>query len=98
MDGLTVVVSGKIYKLYSAELDKYLVKHQLNTECRKSDKIKAVTLHALRSGATEIVREKKNVYSNVQESGSESDSESIIQSDCSDELDVVYKRSKYMVE
>ena len=27
------------------------VKHKLNTECRKSDKIKAVTVHAIRSGA-----------------------------------------------
>ena len=45
-------MTGKIKQLYSAELDKYLVKHQeLNTKCRKSYKIKAVTVHALRAGS-----------------------------------------------
>ncbi len=42
-----------------------------------SNVIKAVTVYALRSGATVITKEKQNVNSNDQESGSESDSESI---------------------
>ncbi|CAB4041730.1 Transient receptor potential cation channel subfamily A member 1, partial [Paramuricea clavata] len=87
-DWIDLVVSGKINKLYSAELDKYLVEHQLNTKCRKSDKIKAVTVHALRAGATVVVIEKQNVYNDNWESDNESDSESTIESDCSDdELD-----------
>ena len=63
--------------MYSA--DKYLVKYQLNTECRKSNVFKAVTVHALRSGSTVVVKEKQNAYSNDQELGSESDSEIITQ-------------------
>ena len=46
-DWIDLVVSRKINKLYSAELDKYLVEHQLNTKCKKSDKLKAVTVHVL---------------------------------------------------
>ena len=89
---IDLVVSGKINKLYSAELDKYLVKHQLDTKCRKSDKIKAVTVHALRAGASVIVKKMHNIHSNNRDSGSESDSESTIESDdCDDELDVVYQ-------
>ena len=80
-DWIDLVVSRKINKLYSAELDKYLVKHQLNTKCRKSDKIKAITVHALRAGASVIVQKKQNIYSNNRDSGSGSD----------DELDVVYQ-------
>ena len=91
-DWIDLVVSGKINKLCSAELDKYLVKHQLNTKCRKSDKIKAVTVHALRAGASVIVKKKQNIHSNSPDSGSESDSESNKESDDSgDELDVVHQ-------
>ena len=91
-DWIDLVVSGKINKLYSAEVDKYLVKHQLNTKCRKSDKIKAVTVHALRAGAFVIVTKEQNIYGSNRVSDGESDSESTIERDDSDdELDVVYQ-------
>ena len=90
-DWIELVVSRKIKKLYSAELDKYLVKHQLYPNVENL-KIKAVTVHARRAGASVIVKKKQNIYRNNQDSGSESDSESTIESDDSDDKpDVVYQ-------
>ena len=46
-DSLSLVVSGKINKLLAMELDKYLQKHKLNTNCKKTDKSRAITADVL---------------------------------------------------
>ena len=77
-DWLSLVVSGKINKLFAMELDKYLQKHKLNTNCKKTDKIRAITADVLQK---ETIEKQQKVINHILNSPIDKDSDHPVDKD-----------------
>ena len=102
---LSLVVSGNINKLLVMELDKHLQKHKLNTNCKKTDKIRAITVDVLQK---ETIEKQKKVINGILNSPIYKDSDHPVDKDLdngdsdenedSDSDDVVFKDLDFEVE
>ena len=104
-DLLSLVRSGKINKLLVMELDKYLQKHKLNTNCKKTDKIRAITADVLQK---ETIEKQQKVINHILNSPIDKDSDHPVDKDLdngdndetedSDSDDLVFKDLDFEVE
>ena len=87
------------------ELDKYLQKHKLNTNCKKTDKIRAITADALQK---ETIEKQQKVINHILNSPIDKDSDHPVDKDLdngdndetedSDSDDLVFKDLDFEVE